>query len=543
MPVPGGNGPWRRVAFQREGMPSAPLEGLRFARPQAVLARGEDGAWDEFGVRDPALLAGPDGYPALSDGRMVLYFTGSRDGGSLQGVGRAVSDDGGVTWRKEPGGPVLAPRPGEWDERIASTAWVLRDASGLYRMYYRGAGTSMFGEGIGLALSDDGVSFVRQGDGPVLCPGDFPGFPEADPRPMGVVNVVRDLGGGYLLTFEGYSRDHGGRVQIFGARSGDGERFAPLNGGRALFSADHVSSWPVTRVANPRVTVLRDRGEYLLVFNAHGDTGLYGLGAATSRDLEHWTEVPGNPLLLPGGEPLDDPFSGRLEGGVVMRGDLDGGSQVRMLLMGIPRRGPSHRNAVVGMTVGTHGPQLPAAFHALCAAPDEIILDADGAGRSIDVIPSPGTAFPPRVHFFAPALGSPASCRVVLDVLDGDGIAVMFGADLCDWRVNCELCCVVRRGRVYLVDGRRHRSLPGRVLARFGAGCGLGSALALRGARGLGAAGRRVELEFHVREALVVNAGAGRSRSVSPGHGFVLRDVCIQSLGAGVRIRNVETRS
>jgi len=91
---------WARVALYREaGPPLAGLEGLSFGPPRAVLGPGAPGHWDDFGVRDPAILMDARGRPVREDRRLVWYDTGSTEGGRLQASGRLVSHDGGPVRR------------------------------------------------------------------------------------------------------------------------------------------------------------------------------------------------------------------------------------------------------------------------------------------------------------------------------------------------------------------------------------------------------------------------------------------------------------
>lgn len=297
------------------------LEILELEQPQVLLKKGSD--WDEWGVRDPALLVDESGSTVIEEGKMALYFTGSCCDGRWQGVGRAISADDGATWRKSPAGPVLEPRPGYWDSRISSTAWVLRGDDGRYRMYYRG-GSGAEQNAIGLALSDDGVNFRRKGERPILQAHDFAGIERFHRQVMGVIHVTQLLDSKFLMTFEAVAVRNG-RGQIFSALSEDGENFHPFKDGYPLFCADQVTRWPVGCVCNPRIYPCRKTGIYMLTFNGHFSSQCYGIGLAFTRDFETWWEHPQNPILLPVGNPADHPFSGRLEGAVFRQEQLDSG--------------------------------------------------------------------------------------------------------------------------------------------------------------------------------------------------------------------------
>lgn len=334
----------------------ANMEGLKVGRPSVVLGPGKPGSWDSFGVRDPSILVDDSGRVAYEGGAMVMYYTGSSHKGIRQCIGRAVSFDEGRSWTRSPQEPVLSPSESGWDSGLASTPWAIRDDEGRYRLYYRGAKGVNKDEAIGLAISRDGISFERYGEKPVLSAGDFADIPKKGRMFMGVVNVVRTLEGRYLLTFEGSSVKHGLLAQIFGAISDDGISFTPLNSGYPIFTAFDVRSWPVNMVANPRITVPEDKGIYMLTFNGCHDDGLYSIGAAFTRNFKEWREHPGNPLIAPANGPADDPFSGRIEGGVFIKEDIEKERDpIRIFLMGIPRRGPSHKDGVIGLAFGHLG--------------------------------------------------------------------------------------------------------------------------------------------------------------------------------------------
>ena len=101
--------------------------------------------WHEGGVGAPSVVV---------DGQRTVLFHGTASGR----IGRAVSTDGGRSFRADPVDPVLVPALPWEGERVDSPSVVVRD--GVWWMAYEGV------EGIGLARSDDGVSWQRvDGDG------------------------------------------------------------------------------------------------------------------------------------------------------------------------------------------------------------------------------------------------------------------------------------------------------------------------------------------------------------------------------------------
>lgn len=467
---------WRPIPFLQddnlENCIPYGLESVWLERPQVVLESGRSGTWDEFGVRDPALLVDECGYLVREEDALVLYYTGSYNKGFWQAAGRALSYDEGLTWQRYPETPVIAPKEGAWDSSIAATPWVLRDADGLYRLYYRG-GSSIYQNAVGLAVSEDGINFERVGFNPILAPDDFADLPREGKVIMGVMNAVRMLDGRYLITFEAPSMSFACNTQIFGAISDDGEHFHPLNNGYPVFSAKHVRSWPVRRVANPRITVFEESGTYMLAFNACSDSGFYAIGLAFTRDLKDWWEHPGNPLISPTGSPVDDPFSGRLEGAVFVKEDLKRNTgPVRVFLMGIPRRGPSHKGGVIGLTRGWLGdPRSQYTFHAMSAQPSDVVIAPlrDEDGETLYLRQSASSAFPARVHFSTLRWG--AGTGVLLELLlesSSEGSALLFlGKEMGSILLTEGIGLGFSRGQLNLWAGWHRKSLLGRLHNRL----------------------------------------------------------------------------
>lgn len=319
---------------------------ISWGAPSLVLGPDATVPWRAVGVRDPAPLIDPQGNLIIdASGKAVLYFTSNLGEGRGQGVGRAVSGDGGQTWSVEPEEPVLTPSADGWDSGIATTAWVSPVADG-YVMFYRGARTAYQDEGIGRAFSHDGIRFERDAT-PILTARDFADIPHDGRHMMGVLNCVRLFDDRLLITFEATSASHNSDTQIFGAISDDGQVFVPVNDGFPLFSRAQVQTLPARRVANPRILRDDEGGRYVLTFNAQHQW-IYWLGQAETKDLSSWTESSGNPLLLPSGFPAEDVFSGRVEGGVDVRGP-DGERQ--LYIMGIPRASKSHEGGGLGVSV------------------------------------------------------------------------------------------------------------------------------------------------------------------------------------------------
>lgn len=132
-------------------------------------------------IGDPTVL--------FENGKYRMWFTSSRlrtpCGGEwweclVQGMSYAESVDG-KTWAPyltasaatELASLVFEPSAGSWDETGIETSSVLRGHDGKLWMFYTGHKKpvgDLFWDAIGLAKSEDGIHWVREGTGPVLEP-------------------------------------------------------------------------------------------------------------------------------------------------------------------------------------------------------------------------------------------------------------------------------------------------------------------------------------------------------------------------------------
>jgi predicted GH43/DUF377 family glycosyl hydrolase len=126
--------------------------------PEPILEPGTAGEWDAGGITWPTITATDDGY--------AIYYTGLDRPRGSGAVGLATSTDG-VTWAKH-GDPVLSAEP-TWERGKVDRPRVARTSRGFAMIYAGGQLTDR-----GLAWSDDGITWRRDGDGPVIDQEDFP---------------------------------------------------------------------------------------------------------------------------------------------------------------------------------------------------------------------------------------------------------------------------------------------------------------------------------------------------------------------------------
>jgi len=169
--------------------------------------------------------------------------------------------------------------PGAWDAAIRERGWIRREPSGTWRMWYTGyddAASPL--KRLGIATSPDGLNWSRA---PVPA---VPGAWVED------TCVVRG-GAGYVMVAEGEG-DVAWRLD-----SADGlvwRRRGPLD-------IRTVSGLPIPPGPRGTPTLWREGGRWWL-FYERGDQGVW---AATSTDLETFTNVSDEPVLALGPEAYD----------------------------------------------------------------------------------------------------------------------------------------------------------------------------------------------------------------------------------------------
>lgn len=140
-----------------------------------ILVSGSEGTWDGQQVGVPYVVRTEDNY--------LMYYSGFDEDGTMR-IGLAMSDDG-INWEKHDNpetddilfaesDPILEPgAEGEWDERGVERPRVLQTSDG-WVMLYRSPGGNGEPIQMGLATSEDGISWEKYGDSPAIVPSDFP---------------------------------------------------------------------------------------------------------------------------------------------------------------------------------------------------------------------------------------------------------------------------------------------------------------------------------------------------------------------------------
>lgn len=249
-------------------------------RKSIALVESKDGiAWSR-----PTIVLGPNDRTDWEDdinrpvvikhGKVYrMWYTGQAHGKSW--IGAATSEDG-MTWRRESDKPVLsASEP--WEKVAVMCPHVIRDdRAGTYRMWYSG-GEQYEPNAIGYATSGDGLTWEKHRDNPVFRPD--PGSAWEKDRVTACQVVRRD--DGYLMFYIGFrDRDH---AQIGLARSQDGITGWGRHPANPVIRPG-VGNWDADAVYKPFAVL--DGGRWLLWYNGRrGGVEQIGLAIHEGADL------------------------------------------------------------------------------------------------------------------------------------------------------------------------------------------------------------------------------------------------------------------
>jgi predicted GH43/DUF377 family glycosyl hydrolase len=236
------------------------------------------GGWDSGFTITPVVLF---------DGTIYrMWYVGGH--ATATGIGYANSTDG-ITWTKYPD-PVLLPGPsGSWDSSQIALGSVIWNGT-LFLMAYRGVNPTTYSTGaVGVAISRDGISWVKYPGNPVMTPG----------------GVDQDIGRPFVIRWQTtYNMWYSGRSstepsssparQIFYATSTNGITWTKWPSAVILPSVD-PNVWNSGTVYAP--SVIRGGSNFGLWYSALNQSGVNPqIGYATSMDGVTWNKAP-NPIL------------------------------------------------------------------------------------------------------------------------------------------------------------------------------------------------------------------------------------------------------
>lgn len=255
-----------------------------------VFPRGTAGAWDDWGVRDFGILIDQNGFDVLQPGGETwAYYYGRASAAGAMEIGLAISTDGGSSWTRYGGNPIISPG-GSWYTVDIATGGTIKLDNGSYVMV--AGGDQETSPKMGVFTSTDGLSWSDAGM--KLTASDFSAEGGAALDRMGAMCFIRRRAGDYLVLIEGKKSGVDKAWRIFGATATDPTgTWTPLNGGGVLMGPTG-SGWESIGVANPRV-IECEAGTYLVAYN--GIQTNWRIGFAYGTDLTNLTRFAGNPVV------------------------------------------------------------------------------------------------------------------------------------------------------------------------------------------------------------------------------------------------------
>lgn len=203
------------------------------------------------------------------DGKYKMWYTGQADGKSF--IGYAESDDG-LTFRRVRNEPVLSPEL-PWEKESVMNPCVLFE-NGVYRMWYS-AGETYEPNVLAYAESKDGINWERSPLNPIL-----EGNPEKEyeRERIGGCQVIKHRELGYLIFYIGYKDIH--TACICCARSDDGVTDIR----RCLFNPlvfPDKGTWDESSCYKPSALFDEKKGEWRIWYNGRAG-GMEYIGLASS---------------------------------------------------------------------------------------------------------------------------------------------------------------------------------------------------------------------------------------------------------------------
>lgn len=200
-----------------------------------------------------------------------------------------------IAWVKYTGNPVLLPGTGTaWDNQNVFSADIVLDGT-TYKMWYTGSGKTQSRSDIGYATSTDGLTWVKQGSGPVLRHGVSPAWDTGGvSAPSVLTDPAAPAESRWKMWYTGVSQIGGG-FRIGYATSPDGmtwTKYPAIVLDVSLEGADDEN------VLSPHVLIRN--GGYHMWYSGRGDRNQ--IFYATSTDGIQWTKHPSNPVVTLGGD-------------------------------------------------------------------------------------------------------------------------------------------------------------------------------------------------------------------------------------------------
>jgi hypothetical protein len=228
-------------------------------------------------------------YVIFDDVQFIMYYGGGPSSFNpldSESIGIAYSNDG-ISWTKYEDNPVLtAGLSGEWDDFIIDPGPVFFDGE-EYKMWY--SGFDGLNWRIGLATSQDGIDWAKYEGNPVLDLGDSGQWDDSGVR-TGVVLYHEEV---YKLWYVG---DDGEQMRLGYATSLDGINWTIYDENPVLDNGN-PGNWDDTMIAH--CYVINNGNTYEMWYQGSDESIGFRLkmGYATSIDGVTWSKFNDNPIM------------------------------------------------------------------------------------------------------------------------------------------------------------------------------------------------------------------------------------------------------
>jgi predicted GH43/DUF377 family glycosyl hydrolase len=236
-----------------------------------IMNIGTEGEWDDLFLSSVDIL--------FHENKYKMWYGAGNDFAFAE-IGYAESADG-ISWTRYPINPVLKRGSGtEWDRNTIGAPCVLINDN-KYRMYYSAR------NGIGLALSNDGISWEKHPDNPIM------GADEAWGLHMITMPCVLKIESLYHMWYSCYDGQGTNTFQIGYATSSDGVIWEKYDE-NPVFKYGDSDAWDQGAHAN---SIIFSDSVYHMWYSAYSDDRGWLLGYATSPDGINWERSPENPII------------------------------------------------------------------------------------------------------------------------------------------------------------------------------------------------------------------------------------------------------
>lgn len=239
-------------------------DGINWTKLGVVFAPDTTAAaWDSTTIAFPSVIVDPEAPPGE---RFRMWYAGKRDA-LYDGFGYATSPNG-RDWTRH--GRVLAVGPrGDWDGAQIVDPCVVRAGAG-YRLYYCGSRDADGLFAVGVALSADGVNWVKHPDNPIYDPG-----AGGEQSGLYTAEVVPREDGSSILFASAPTREK--EYEVHAVYSADGLTFDP-DGQEVVLAPSRDGTWDDAMVYGMDGI---ERGDYFyLWFN-----GIYDLNVTQGGEV------------------------------------------------------------------------------------------------------------------------------------------------------------------------------------------------------------------------------------------------------------------